>query len=82
LGASGRILEITGTSADAPTTQSGTTGGGIIVARYEVPLGPLALSFGPELEPLARPVSIEVGAAEVLRIPTFVVGVSLDAITQ
>ena len=41
-----------------------------------------ALSCGSELEALARPMSIENGASEIFRIPTYVVGVSLDAITQ
>jgi hypothetical protein len=78
-GATGRILWATGAPAVLPSSQSGTTGGGLVTARCELSAGPLALSFGPELEALVRPVAVELGESEAFRVPTFVVGISLDA---
>jgi hypothetical protein len=80
LGVSGRVVWINRNLASS--TQSAVTGGGLLVARYQVPLGPLALSFGPELEALARPVLVEFAGAEAFRIPIWILGFSVDATTQ
>jgi hypothetical protein len=81
LGVSGRIVWASDALPNGPT-QSVATGGGLAVVRYEVPMGPLALSLGPELEFL-RAVSVAVEAAPPIEVlPPWVVGFSIDAITR
>jgi hypothetical protein len=78
LGVSGRALWANAT--DATTSQLvGTTAGATLSARYVLPVGPIALSAGPRLELLARPIEVDFAGSEVFRVPTFVAGVTLDA---
>ena len=78
LGASGRILWADAVRGDVPPQRTGATAGGLLSARYVLPLGPIVLGVGPEVEALVQPISVDVAGAEVFRMPTFVVGLSVE----
>ena len=62
--------------------QQGTSAGGLVSARYGFAVGPLAIGAGPEIEALLRPVSVQAAGVEVFRMPSVIVGVSIDASTR
>jgi hypothetical protein len=81
-GAVARVLWAGADSGVAPSGRTGATAGAVLSARYALAAGPISMSAGPELEALVRPVLVEVSGAEAFRMPTFVLGVSLDASTR
>ncbi len=74
-GADLRLLD-----ADAAGAQlTGSTAGALASARYAVVIGPLALSAGPALEGLVRPIVVQYSGREVFRVPQLVASVQIDA---
>lgn len=66
-------------TATGDVVRTGMTEAAVVGARYLVPIGPIAVGIGPRVEVLARPVSVELGQAEIFRVPTFVAALSLEA---
>jgi hypothetical protein len=54
------------------------TAGLLLTARYVARLGSLELSAGPLGEVLFRPIIVQVSGAEVFRVPTALLGLSID----
>jgi hypothetical protein len=57
----------------------GVTAGGLATARYAVSAGPLAVSAGPVVEALLRPIVVQYSGGELFRMPQVVAGVGIDA---
>jgi hypothetical protein len=81
LGAAARALFLEADSSTHPRSRTIATVGLVAAARYELRLGPVALSAGPDLDVLAQPLATDLGGAEVFRIPRFVAGLSIDVVT-
>jgi hypothetical protein len=74
-GADLRLLD-----ADAAGAQlTGSTAGALVSARYAVVAGPLALSAGPVLEGLVRPIVVQYSGREMFRVPQLLASVQIDA---
>jgi hypothetical protein len=78
LGADARLVVASASASASPTSQAGTTLGALVTARYALRAGRLQFLVGPRAELFARPVIVEVEKSEVLRLPVFVAGVSLE----
>ncbi len=76
LGLDGRIVWA---HAAASPTQSGLTAGLLVGLRYIGRSGPVDIALGPTLEGLARPVAVDVGNAETLRVPSVLGGITIEA---
>jgi hypothetical protein len=76
LGIDGRVVWA---SSARSAAQNNTTAGLLLGARLSAPLGPVALSLSPTVEGLARPVVVDVGGTEALRLPSLLAGLSLEA---
>jgi hypothetical protein len=77
VGVSGRSLWASDPAA-ATTQLEGTTAGALLSARYVLSIGPVAVSAGPRIEALVRPIIAELAGKEVFRVPSFVAGVTID----
>jgi hypothetical protein len=67
---------------EEPSSRNGWSAGAVVAARYALPIGPLALEMGPEFEVLAPPLSVDVDAAEVLRLPAIIASIAVDVSTR
>jgi hypothetical protein len=77
LGAEVRGLFATVSDAAGFAERHGVTEGAIATMRYRIPLGPIELSLGPQIEALAQPLVVQVTGQEIFRIPTLVAGFSV-----
>jgi hypothetical protein len=75
LGATARALWASRAGA---ATHQGDTAGAVASVQYLVPVGPIELSAGPQLQALVRPISVQFAGLELFRVPNLVAGVSLD----
>jgi hypothetical protein len=55
-----------------------TTAGAVVSARYLATLGAFSLSAGPQAELLVRPLIVQVGGAEIFRIPTAIASLAVE----
>jgi hypothetical protein len=78
LGASAKRLIASHAAANQPTELDAATLGAFASAHVRFPFGRIAISAGPELEVLARPLIVQVDGSEAFRIPRVVAGFSLD----
>ncbi|MGH7436624.1 MAG: hypothetical protein ACRENE_13200, partial [Polyangiaceae bacterium] len=76
LAADGRVMLARQGSS---SLSNAATAGLLATARYVARLGSLRLSAGPQAELLLRPLLVDVSGAEVFRVPTALLGLSLDA---
>jgi hypothetical protein len=58
--------------------QQAASGGALLSARGTMHLGPIALSLGPRVEAMVRPVLVELAGTELFRVPSVVAGATLD----
>ena len=82
VGVGARILWANLDVSGGPSSVVGTTGGVLLTARLSLPLGPVALSAGPQVEAMLRPVVVDVGGSEAFRVPTWVASLAMDAATK
>ena len=76
-GVTGRVTWVDST-AGAPSSLTGWTAGGFVSARCVLPVGPIAIEVGPDLEALAPPLSAEVRGVEVFRWPGVLASLAID----
>lgn len=76
LGASASALRFAPATSDTtPATRTTSLLGGIARATWSIPLGPVQVAIGPEAHAYPQPISVQVGGAEVARIPAVTAGV-------
>ncbi len=82
LGATARILFAQADSWAQPRSHTTATGGLVVSARYELHVGSVGFSVGPDVDVLAQPLAVDVAGAELFRIPRFVAGGWVDVTTD
>src|SRR5581483_1980098 len=77
LGLAGDVRMMLAQQGSSPTSNAATAGL-VATARYVARLGSIELSAGPQGELLYRPVIVQVSGAEVFRVPTALVSLSVE----